>query len=82
MKVTHRKTIYLNGIDSLKKNISTPANFEMKTAASGKHFFNLKAGNGEVISTSAMWDSLELRETWMNKLKTDVLHAAVMEIKK
>lgn len=77
-----QKENLLNGIDSVKKNISTPANFEMKTATNGKHFFNLKAGNGQVISTSAMWDSPELRDTWMNKMKTDVPQAAVMEVKK
>jgi uncharacterized protein YegP (UPF0339 family) len=29
-----------------------PASFELKKAANGEHFFNLKASNGEVILTS------------------------------
>ncbi len=77
-----QKDNLLNGIESVKKNIASPANFEMKTAANGKHFFNLKAGNGQVISTSAMWDSPDLRDTWMKKMKTEVPQAQVMEIKK
>jgi uncharacterized protein YegP (UPF0339 family) len=31
--------------------------FELKTAASGQIHFNLKAGNGEVIATSEMYES-------------------------
>ena len=77
-----QKENLLNGIESVKKNITTPTNFEMKTAANGKHFFNLKAGNGQVVSTSAMWDSPDLRETWITKMKTEVPLAHVTEIKK
>ena len=33
------------------------AQFELKTAKNGKHFFNLLAANGEVISTSQMYAS-------------------------
>ena len=77
-----KKDNLLNGIESVKKNITAPANFEMKTATNGKHFFNLKAANGQVISTSAMWDSEDLRDTWMTKMKTEVPGAQVMELKK
>ena len=52
----------------------------MKTAANGKHYFNLKAANGQVISTSALWDSPDLRQTWMEKMKTEVPQAKVLEI--
>ncbi len=77
-----QKDNLLSGIESVKKNIAVPSNFEMKTATNGKHFFNLKAGNGQVISTSAMWDSPDLRDTWMKKMKTEVPQAQVMDIKK
>jgi len=33
------------------------AKFELKTAASGQIHFNLKAGNGEIIATSEMYES-------------------------
>jgi uncharacterized protein len=35
------------------------AQYEIKTAASGKFMFNLKAGNHEVILTSQMYESLD-----------------------
>lgn len=72
----------LNGIESVKKNILTTDNYELKTAANGKHFFNLKAKNGQVISTSAMWDSKDLLNTWMKTMKTEVPQAEVVELKK
>ena len=31
--------------------------FELKVSPSGKHMFNLKAGNGEVILTSELYES-------------------------
>ncbi|MEO8962630.1 MAG: YegP family protein [Ginsengibacter sp.] len=77
-----QKTNLLNGIESVKKNITSPDKYEMKTAGNGKHFFNLKATNGQVISTSAMWDSPDLRDTWMKKMKTEVPQAPVLELKK
>ncbi|MDQ6901891.1 MAG: YegP family protein [Bacteroidota bacterium] len=72
----------LNGIASVKKNIVVPELYELKTAANGKHFFNLKAKNGQVISKSAMWDSKELLDTYMQTMKTEVPAADVIESNK
>jgi uncharacterized protein len=72
----------LNGIESVKKNIGEPDNYELKTAANGKYFFNLKAGNGQVIGTSTMWDKTELRDQWMKKLKTEVPQAEIIDLRK
>ena len=41
-----------NGIESVRKNAVNPDRFEAKTTSSGKHRFNLKAANGQVIGTS------------------------------
>ena len=51
------KAACANGIESVKKNSQESDNFERKTAANGKLFFNLKAGNGQVIGTSQMYES-------------------------
>ena len=72
----------LNGIESVKKNIVVPELYELKTAANGKHFFNLKAKNGQVISKSAMWDSKDLLDTYLKTMKTEVPQADVIESKK
>ncbi|MBV7433516.1 YegP family protein [Cardiobacteriaceae bacterium TAE3-ERU3] len=45
-----------NGIESVKKNASETKHYERAVAQSGKHYFNLKASNGQVIGTSMMHD--------------------------
>ena len=51
------KAACLNGVASVKKNAVEEKRFEVKTAANGKVFFNLKATNGQVIGTSQMYAS-------------------------
>jgi uncharacterized protein YegP (UPF0339 family) len=46
-----------NGIESVKKNSQDSTNFERLVAKNGKHYFNLKAGNGQIIGTSQMYES-------------------------
>jgi hypothetical protein len=53
------KAACLNGVESVKKNSQESDNFERKVASNGKHYFNLKAGNGQVIGTSQMYESEE-----------------------
>jgi hypothetical protein len=44
-----------NGIESVKKNAPEDGRYERKQGASGKHHFNLKAGNHQVIGSSQMY---------------------------
>ena len=46
-----------NGIESVKKNAVEDARFERKEAKNGAPFFNLKAGNNEVIGVSEVYSS-------------------------
>jgi len=46
-----------NGVASVGKNGGDEGRFEIKEAADGRKYFNLKAGNGEVIGTSQMYKS-------------------------
>ncbi|MVZ61516.1 YegP family protein [Sphingobacterium humi] len=46
-----------NGIASVKKNAPDSAKFDKLTAKNGKFYFNLKAGNGQIIGTSEMYAS-------------------------
>ncbi len=47
----------MNGIESVKKNSQSQDNFERKISSNGKHYFNLKASNRQVIGTSEMYES-------------------------
>ena len=47
----------MNGIASVKKNAPQDERYDRKTAKNGKHYFNLKAGNGQVIGSSEMYEA-------------------------
>lgn len=51
-----------NGIASVRANALTDARYELKVASNGKHYFNLKALNGQVIGTSPMHASPDDRD--------------------
>ncbi len=51
-----------NGIQSVMKNAPQDARYEKKETKAGKHMFNLKAGNHQVIGTSESYDSAASRD--------------------
>lgn len=52
----------MNGIDSVRKNAVREGAFEIKDSSNGKHYFVLKASNGQVIGQSQMYTSLHSAE--------------------
>ena len=46
-----------SGIESVKKNSQDKDTFERLVSKNGKHQFNLKAGNGQIIGTSEMYET-------------------------
>lgn len=46
-----------NGIASVKKNAADATKFEKAVSKNGKSYFNLKAGNHQVIGKSEMYES-------------------------
>lgn len=77
-----QKDSALNGIESVKKNLPLPTGIEMKESTNGKHFFNIKSTNGQVVSTSTMFDSVELRDKWLMEMKKEIPMMKVIEIEK
>ncbi len=51
--------------------------FVIKPAKSGGYVFNLKAGNGEVIATSEVYNSLEACKNGVQSVKTNAPAAAL-----
>ena len=45
------------------------AKFELNTSSNGKFFFNLKAGNGEIILSSEMYESKSSAENGITSVK-------------
>ena len=49
------KASCLNGVESVKKNSQDEKRFDIKEASNGKPYFNLMAGNGQIIGSSQMY---------------------------
>jgi len=69
-----------NGIASVRKNAKMDARFERKKARNGKPFFNLKAGNGQVIGTSEMYNSESGRNNGIKSVGTNAGKAKVQDL--
>lgn len=64
-----------NGIDSVRKNASDDKRYERKTSTSNKYYFTLKAGNGQVIGSSEMYESIASRENGIESVKSNAASA-------
>lgn len=60
-----------NGIASVQANCAQDERYERKTAANGKPFFNLKAGNHQVIGSSQMYATESSRDSGIASVKTN-----------
>ena len=66
-----------NGIESVKKNAQSDAQFERKTAKDGSPFFTLNATNGQVIGQSEMYSSNDAMENGIASVKKNAPDAEV-----
>ncbi|WP_024769562.1 YegP family protein [Aquimarina macrocephali] len=79
-EVYNSKSAAENGIASVKKNASEDGRYERKTAKNGKFYFNLKAGNGQIIGSSQMYASESGMENGINSVKENSSGADTKEI--
>lgn len=66
-----------NGIESVKKNSQDESNFDKKTASNGKFYFNLKAGNGQIIGSSQMYESEQGRDNGIESVRQNAPEASI-----
>lgn len=66
-----------NGIDSVKLNSKDDSKYERLTASNGKHYFNLKAGNGQVIGKSQLYETTAGRDNGIQSVKSNAPFASV-----
>ena len=71
-----------NGIQSVRKNASDDARYERKETKSGKHMFNLKGGNGQVIGTSESYNSSAARDNGIASVKKNAPSAGMADLTK
>jgi len=73
------KASCLNGIESVKKNATDDDRYERKESKNQKHYFVLKAGNGQVIGTSEMYESEASRDNGIDSVKNNAPGAETVE---
>ncbi|RYC67009.1 MULTISPECIES: YegP family protein [Spirosoma] len=66
-----------NGIESVKKNAPDDDRYERKTSTNGKFYFTLKAGNGQVIGSSELYESESGRDNGIESVKKNAPDAEV-----
>lgn len=68
-----------SGIESVRKNAHDDNRYERKTSTNDKHYFVLKAGNGEIIGNSQMYESASGRDNGIESVKKNAPDATVEE---
>lgn len=71
------KASCMNGVESVKTNASDDGRYDRLTSTNGKWYFTLKAGNGQVIGTSEMYESEASRENGIESVKKNAPGATV-----
>ena len=67
----------MNGIDSVKKNAVKDEQYKKKTATNGEFYFNLVAGNNEVIGKSETYKTEQGRDNGIKAVKSTAPGAPV-----
>lgn len=70
------KAAATNGIESVKTNSQDDSRYEKKESSNGKAYFTLKAGNGQIIGSSEMYESTSGRDSGIASVKTNAPDAA------
>lgn len=69
-----------NGIDSVKTNSPDDDNYDRKKSSNNKYYFNLKAGNGEIIGKSEMYETSQGRDNGIASVKTNASNAETVDL--
>jgi uncharacterized protein YegP (UPF0339 family) len=66
-----------NGIESVRKNSQEDGRYDRLESKNGKYYFNLKAGNGQIIGTSEMYESASSRDNGIASVTNNAPDATV-----
>ncbi len=73
------KAACLNGIESVNKNASDASKFNKLVSKNEKPYFTLKAGNGEVIGNSEMYESVGARDNGIESVMSNAPDTPTVE---
>jgi uncharacterized protein YegP (UPF0339 family) len=63
------KSNTINGIVSVQINSAREERYAREKSTNGQYYFNLKANNGQVIGTSEMYTTAEMRDNGIESVK-------------
>lgn len=75
-----RKTMCINGINSLQRNSTNSKNFNKKTSLDKFFYFNIKSANGKVIAISNFFEEREIRNDTIESVIANVEHALIRDL--
>lgn len=68
-----------NGIESVRKNVQDESRFEIRTTKNGREYFILKAGNGQEIGRSQIYQSSGGCKNGIKSVARNAADAVVVE---
>lgn len=74
------KSACLTGIDSVRKNAPVDERYERNVNSAGKPYFNLKAGNHQIIGTSQAYSSDSSMENGIQSVKNNAPSAELVDL--
>lgn len=69
----------IGGIESVRSNSQHEGAFELKVASNGKHYFVLKASNGQVVGQSQMYASKATADAGVAAVKRYAAEAPISD---
>ena len=75
-----RKASCLKGIESVKENSQDEGNFDRLVAENGEYYFNLIAGNGEIIGNSETYKSKQGRDNGIESVMHNASCAEIVDL--
>lgn len=69
----------INGINSVKMNVTFDERFMRMKSSNEKFYFNLKSQNGAVVGTSEMYSSTQSMENGIAAVKRNAISAIIVE---
>ncbi len=71
------KAACFNGIESVKFNSQNDERFDKKESTGGKPYFTLRAGNGQIIGSSELYESIAARDNGIASVKFNGVDASI-----
>lgn len=68
-----------NAITSVKTNALLDSRYDKKISSNSQYYFNLKAGNGEIIGTSEMYTTSSARDNGIESVKSNAPNAETVD---